>query len=89
MRDPQYTPGMPEDIRALDEQYVMSTYKRLPGVYVRGEGCYMWDDKGNRYLDFLAGIIANPLAGEIRLTRNDFTNKCPQLFQEAKVTVNG
>src|SRR5205807_10208504 len=41
MCDPQYTPGMPEDIRALDQQYVMSTYKRLPGVYVRGEGCYM------------------------------------------------
>jgi ornithine--oxo-acid transaminase len=24
--------------------------------YVRGEGCYLYDDKGNRYLDFLAGF---------------------------------
>lgn len=47
---------MPPDIRALDDEYVMHTYKRLPGVFVRGEGCYLWDDQGNRYLDFLAGI---------------------------------
>jgi len=47
---------MPEDIRSLDQQYVLNTYKRLPGVFVRGEGCYLWDDQGNRYLDFLAGI---------------------------------
>jgi acetylornithine aminotransferase len=27
----------------------------------RGEGCYVWDDEGNRYLDFLAGIAVNSL----------------------------
>ena len=25
-------------------------------LYVRGEGCYLYDDKGERYLDFLAGF---------------------------------
>jgi acetylornithine/N-succinyldiaminopimelate aminotransferase len=30
-------------------------------VLVRGEGCYVWDDAGNRYLDFLAGIAVNSL----------------------------
>lgn len=28
---------------------------------VRGEGCYVWDSDGNRYLDFLAGIAVNSL----------------------------
>lgn len=28
---------------------------------VRGEGCYVWDSEGNRYLDFLAGIAVNSL----------------------------
>jgi acetylornithine/N-succinyldiaminopimelate aminotransferase len=28
---------------------------------VRGEGCYVWDDEGNKYLDFLAGIAVNAL----------------------------
>jgi acetylornithine/N-succinyldiaminopimelate aminotransferase len=30
-------------------------------VLVRGEGCYVWDSEGNRYLDFLAGIAVNSL----------------------------
>ncbi|MEP6481197.1 MAG: acetylornithine transaminase [Rhodoglobus sp.] len=28
---------------------------------VRGEGCYVWDSEGNKYLDFLAGIAVNSL----------------------------
>jgi acetylornithine aminotransferase len=28
---------------------------------VRGEGCYVWDSEGKRYLDFLAGIAVNAL----------------------------
>ncbi len=30
-------------------------------VLVRGEGCYVWDEGGKRYLDFLAGIAVNSL----------------------------
>jgi len=30
-------------------------------LLVRGEGCYVWDDQGNKYLDFLAGIAVNAL----------------------------
>jgi acetylornithine aminotransferase len=30
-------------------------------LLVRGEGCYVWDDQGNKYLDFLAGIAVNSL----------------------------
>ena len=29
-----------------------------PPVIVRGEGCYLWDDQGNRYLDALAGLFS-------------------------------
>ncbi|HEV2591668.1 MAG TPA: aspartate aminotransferase family protein [Gaiellaceae bacterium] len=29
-----------------------------PPVIVRGEGCYLWDDKGRRYLDGLAGLFS-------------------------------
>ena len=36
----------------------MSTYdKRAVPVIVRGEGAYIWDDKGRRYLDGLAGLF--------------------------------
>jgi adenosylmethionine-8-amino-7-oxononanoate aminotransferase len=29
-----------------------------PPVIVRGDGCYLWDDKGGRYLDALAGLFS-------------------------------
>ena len=34
----------------------MGTYARHPVEFVRGEGTRLWDDEGNEYLDFLAGI---------------------------------
>jgi len=35
---------------------LMATYKRLPVTFVRGEGAWLWDSAGKRYLDALAGI---------------------------------
>jgi acetylornithine/N-succinyldiaminopimelate aminotransferase len=35
---------------------LMSTYKRLPVLFERGEGVWLWDDQGRRYLDALAGV---------------------------------
>lgn len=40
---------------------VMQTYARLPVAFVRGEGAYMWDQEGRRYLDALSGIAVNTL----------------------------
>ncbi|MDB5810682.1 MAG: acetylornithine aminotransferase apoenzyme [Betaproteobacteria bacterium] len=34
----------------------MHTYKRLPVTFEHGEGCWLWDKQGKRYLDALAGI---------------------------------
>jgi len=49
------------DVMALDKQYVMSTYGRLPVVFVRGEGCFVYDIDGKEYLDLVAGIAVNGL----------------------------
>jgi acetylornithine/N-succinyldiaminopimelate aminotransferase len=38
------------------DHYVMKTYGRFPLTLVRGDGCRVWDDRGNAYLDFVAGI---------------------------------
>ncbi len=45
-----------EETRALEERYLMRTYKRGPVDFVRGEGALLWDAEGNEYLDFLTGI---------------------------------
>jgi acetylornithine aminotransferase len=39
----------------------MNTYSRLPITFVRGEGAWLWDESGKRYLDALAGIAVNTL----------------------------
>ncbi len=45
-----------EAVFALDREVVMGTYLRQPILFVRGEGAYLWDSNGEKYLDFLAGI---------------------------------
>jgi acetylornithine/N-succinyldiaminopimelate aminotransferase len=45
-----------EQLQALERRAVMGTYARNPVEFVRGEGTRLWDDEGNEYLDFLAGI---------------------------------
>jgi acetylornithine/N-succinyldiaminopimelate aminotransferase len=44
------------DLQALEERYLMRTYRRAPVEFVRGEGAVLWDAEGREYLDFLAGI---------------------------------
>jgi len=41
--------------------HVMNTYARLPVAFERGEGCWVWDTAGKRYLDALAGIAVSGL----------------------------
>lgn len=36
--------------------HIMPTYASLPVRFVKGEGAWLWDDKGNKYLDALSGI---------------------------------
>jgi len=41
--------------------HVMNTYARLPVAFVRGQGVWLYDEAGKRYLDALAGIAVNTL----------------------------
>lgn len=42
-------------------EYLMQTYARQPLAFVRGEGCWLVDENGDRYLDALAGVAVNAL----------------------------
>ena len=41
--------------------HVMNTYARLPIAFTHGEGVWMYDETGKRYLDALSGIAVNTL----------------------------
>ncbi len=45
----------------LYQRYVIPNYTRYPVCLVRGEGSHVWDDEGNRYLDFFPGWGCNLL----------------------------
>lgn len=50
-----------DQIKARDKKYFMNTYAPYDVAFERGEGCYLYDTEGNKYLDFLGGIAVNAL----------------------------
>lgn len=43
------------------EKVVMHTYNRFPIALEKGDGMYVYDENGKKYLDFVAGIAVNSL----------------------------
>lgn len=50
-----------DEIIAQEQRYVVQTYVRPPMVLARGEGVYLYDSEGKRYLDMMAGIAVTAL----------------------------
>jgi len=46
---------------ATKMSHLMNTYSRLPVAFERGEGVWLWDTQGKRYLDAVAGVAVNAL----------------------------
>ncbi len=80
----------------------MPVYRRADITMVRGEGVYLFDDAGKRYLDFAAGIAVNALghshprlvaalqkqAGELWHCSNLFQNAGLKEFSEKLVSLS-
>ncbi|MCP5062297.1 MAG: aspartate aminotransferase family protein [Ignavibacteriae bacterium] len=56
--------------------YHVNTYKRFPVEFVKGEGAYLFDKDGNKYLDFLSGIAVT-----------GFGHNHPELIKAAKTQI--
>jgi acetylornithine/N-succinyldiaminopimelate aminotransferase len=90
-------------LMALEHDVYMPTFKRQPMVLARGEGCYVWDEDGKRYLDLVAGIAVNVLghghpalvqavrdqAGTLMHTSNLYYNRPQVEFAEMLVKWTG
>src|SRR5439155_4093498 len=67
---PERRRGPPFCIWGATMSHIMNTYARQPVAFVRGEGVWLWDEAGKKYLDALAGIAVNTLGyAHPRLTR--------------------
>jgi acetylornithine aminotransferase/acetylornithine/N-succinyldiaminopimelate aminotransferase len=40
---------------ALEDKYLLPTYEKFPFALDRGEGCWVWDENGTKYLDLYGG----------------------------------
>src|SRR5258708_3108358 len=50
-----------DEVIANEQRYMLQTYQRPDFVLDHGEGCYLFDTEGRRYLDCVAGIAVNAL----------------------------
>ncbi len=50
-----------KQIKRFEKKYVMQTYGRFDLVIDKGKGCYVYDKKGKKYLDFITGIACVPI----------------------------
>jgi len=44
-----------DEIKKMFQDYVLPTYKRVGPVFTRGQGSFLWDSDGKRYLDLFPG----------------------------------
>lgn len=50
-----------QDMLKENKKYIMDTYASFPIALEKGDGSYVWDFEGKKYLDFVAGIAVNCL----------------------------
>jgi len=53
--------SLQQEIAERESSVLLPTYERFPVLFERGEGVYLYDADGKRYLDFLSGIGVNAL----------------------------
>jgi len=68
-----------KDFAAAD-QALFPTYARYPLAIVKGEGSWLWDDDGNRYLDFMSGIAVTNLGHAPKAVKEALIKQLDELW---------
>jgi len=82
------------------QKYLMNTTQWMPMILVKGEGAYVWDEEGKKYLDFVGGwgvcclghchpVMVDALTKQARiLTQASPHTNDPQKLNLAELLVN-
>lgn len=65
--------------------HIMPTYGRLPVTFYRGEGAWLWDEQGNRYLDALSGIAVCNLGHAHPAVHNAICEQSKRLLHTSNI----
>ncbi len=74
-----------QELIEQEKQYVLQTYKRPPFVLDHGEGVYLYDGEGKKYLDFTAGIAVNALGYGDKDVLNTMETQAHQLIHTSNL----
>lgn len=66
----------------------MAVYNRFPVTLVKGRGSYVWDDNGQRYLDYTSGIAVCNLGHVPDVVKQQLTNQIEQLWHTSNLYYN-
>jgi len=69
-----------KEIIDTEKQVILGTYSRPDFVITHGEGIYLYDSEGKRYLDFIAGISVNALGHGDKQTLHVLDEQAKQLW---------
>ncbi len=67
------------------DQYVLPSYQRFPITIVRGEGSYIYDNEGKKYLDFLSGWGVSNLGHRPKVVVDAITEQVGRLIHVPNV----
>lgn len=68
---------------------LMNITARPPTVFVKGDGAYLWDDSGKRYLDFMQGWAVNCLGHSPAIVADALTAQAKLLLTPSPAFFNG
>ena len=68
---------------------LMNITARPPTVFVKGEGAYLWDDSGKRYLDFMQGWAVNCLGHSPAIVADALAAQAKLLLTPSPAFFNG
>ena len=72
---------MTTDWKDIEKKYYMFVVKRQPIVIVKGEGSYVWDEKGKKYLDFTSGWAVNNIGHSNKYIAKAISEQANTLLQ--------
>jgi acetylornithine/N-succinyldiaminopimelate aminotransferase len=70
---------------SASESHILPVYSPPEQVFVRGEGCWIWDENGDRYLDCIAGIAVNALGHASPVLQKALTEQAAKLWHTSNM----
>lgn len=64
----------------MTDRFLLGNYGRFPIAFERGEGGYIWDENGKRYLDFSTGIAVCALGHSPKVMQEACTEQASKLI---------